>query len=139
MQTGGHCVSSCTFAVGCFGASVSLGQPGFHPGASGLASQGSGSTVTTPTLRTRAKSSCLKLFPRNMGTAPLCTWALGRVKPCVYLLCMFSQTGRCAVSDARVTSTVLPSLCSGVCFKSDSCGTMGFVWFRSSWTVSFLS
>lgn len=40
------------------------------------------------------------------------------------------------MSDARVTSTVLPSLCSGVCFKSDSCGTMGFVWFRSSWTVS---
>lgn len=36
------------------------------------------------------------------------------------------------MSGARVTSTTLPSLCSGVRFKFDSLGTMGFMWFRNS-------
>lgn len=62
-------MSSCTFAVGCFGASVSLGQPGFHPGASGLASQGSGSTVTYT--EDQSKELVFEVVPTEHGHGAL--------------------------------------------------------------------
>lgn len=49
------------------------------------------------------------------------------------LLCGSPQTSeRCGGPGARVVCTALPSLCSGACFKFDSRGTMGFMWFRNS-------
>lgn len=126
---------SYTFSVGCFGARLSLGQPGFHPGASVLGSQRCASTAATPTLKTRAKSRCLKLWLWNMGMAPLCTWALGRVKhyanPESCCACSRRLPGgaECLVPCDQHSSA---SLCSGACFKFDSRGTMGFMWFWNS-------
>lgn len=46
-------------------------------------------------------------------------------RPVVHVSAVFQEVW--SVCGAHVTSTTLPSLCSGVCFKFDSLGTMGFM------------
>lgn len=126
---------SYTFSVGCIQARVSLGQPGFHPGASVLGSQGCASTNHAYT-EDQSKEPVFEVATVEHGHGALMhvgSWACKTLCIPRDLLCMFLQTsGGCGMSGASVPSPVLPSLCSGVCFKFDSSGTMGFMWFRNS-------